>query len=91
MSKKAGTLVTHATAKRGTLSQKAKFTLGQGNLRAAVTLPENEEFATSSLTTALNVSDVRELTPRVKLERMARVPHRRFLQRGVASVRTVRG
>jgi len=41
--KKGGTLVTHGTAKRGTLSQKAKFTLGQGNLREAVKLPENED------------------------------------------------
>lgn len=42
--KKGGTLVTHGTSKRGTLSQKAKFTLGQGNLREAVKLPENEDL-----------------------------------------------
>jgi len=33
----------HATAKRSTLSQYTKRTLGSGNLRAAVTLPDNEE------------------------------------------------
>ena len=36
--------MTHGTAKRGTLSQKAKFTLGQGNLREAVKLPDNEDL-----------------------------------------------
>lgn len=33
----------HATSKRSTLSQYTKRTLGSGNLRAAVTLPDNEE------------------------------------------------
>jgi len=33
----------HATAKRSTLSAYTRRTLGSGNLRAAVTLPENEE------------------------------------------------
>ena len=42
--KKGGTLVTHATAKRATLSQKAKLTLGQGNLREAVRLPTGEDL-----------------------------------------------
>jgi MOB kinase activator 1 len=42
--KKGGTLITHATGKRLTLSNKAKFTLGQGNLRAAVRLPDSEDL-----------------------------------------------
>lgn len=34
----------HATAKRSTLSAYTKRTLGSGNLRAAVTLPDNEDL-----------------------------------------------
>lgn len=43
--KKAGTIleVKHTSAKRGTLSAYTKRTLGSGNLRATVALPENED------------------------------------------------